>query len=118
MAQVALRNIVKTFDKTPAVQGIDLDIADLDMERGETTLMPDLRKCALLLDIDGTILDLAPSPQQVWVPTGLVLIFAGRSFRIDSGVNGSAFAASLSRLKIVSAAFPFNCWYTIDRTSV
>jgi multiple sugar transport system ATP-binding protein len=28
MAQVALRNIIKTFDKTPAVQGIDLDIAD------------------------------------------------------------------------------------------
>src|SRR5467141_719140 len=28
MAQVALRNIVKTFDKTPAVQGIDLDISD------------------------------------------------------------------------------------------
>src|SRR5215475_7427946 len=28
MAQVALRNIVKTFDKTPAVQGIDLDITD------------------------------------------------------------------------------------------
>src|ERR1700716_2281970 len=28
MAEVALRNIVKTFDKTPAVQGIDLDIAD------------------------------------------------------------------------------------------
>ncbi len=28
MAQVALRNIVKNFDKTPAVQGIDLEIAD------------------------------------------------------------------------------------------
>ncbi len=28
MAQVALRKIVKMFDKTPAVQGIDLDIAD------------------------------------------------------------------------------------------
>jgi multiple sugar transport system ATP-binding protein len=28
MAQVALRNIVKLFDKTPAVQGIDLDIND------------------------------------------------------------------------------------------
>jgi multiple sugar transport system ATP-binding protein len=28
MAQVALRNIVKMFDKTPAVRGIDLDIAD------------------------------------------------------------------------------------------
>src|SRR5690242_6341720 len=28
MAQVALRNVVKMFDKTPAVQGIDLDITD------------------------------------------------------------------------------------------
>src|SRR5271155_110189 len=30
MAQVALRNIVKNFDKTPAVRGIDLDIADAE----------------------------------------------------------------------------------------
>jgi multiple sugar transport system ATP-binding protein len=28
MAQVALRNVFKMFDKTPAVRGIDLDIAD------------------------------------------------------------------------------------------
>src|SRR6202165_1523053 len=28
MAEVALRNIVKTFDRTPAVAGIDLDIND------------------------------------------------------------------------------------------
>src|SRR5499425_1936484 len=28
MAQVALRNIVKTFDRTPAVRGINLDIPD------------------------------------------------------------------------------------------
>src|SRR5881275_59613 len=28
MAEVALRNIVKTFDRTPAVAGIDLDISD------------------------------------------------------------------------------------------
>ena len=31
----------------------------------------DLRQCAILLDIDGTILDIAPSPPQVWVPAGL-----------------------------------------------
>jgi trehalose 6-phosphate phosphatase len=49
----------------------DLGTADLDMELSETTLVPDLRKCAILLDIDGTILDFAPSPQQVWVPTEL-----------------------------------------------
>src|SRR5437763_5235523 len=30
MAQVALRNVVKHFDKTPAFQCIDLDIADRD----------------------------------------------------------------------------------------
>ncbi len=34
-------------------------------------LVSDLRRCAILLDIDGTILDIAPSPRQVWVPTGL-----------------------------------------------
>jgi trehalose 6-phosphate phosphatase len=32
---------------------------------------PDLRHSAILLDIDGTILDFAPSPHQVSVPAGL-----------------------------------------------
>jgi trehalose 6-phosphate phosphatase len=31
----------------------------------------DLRKRAILLDIDGTLLDLAPSPRQIWVPPEL-----------------------------------------------
>jgi trehalose 6-phosphate phosphatase len=34
-------------------------------------LMPPLRTSALLLDIDGTLLDLAPSPTEVEVPPGL-----------------------------------------------
>ncbi len=50
---------------------MDLEITDLDTERAEKFLLSDLRKCALLLDIDGTILDLAPAPQEVWVPTEL-----------------------------------------------
>ncbi len=41
------------------------------MELAEPSLVPDLRKCAILLDIDGTILDIAPSPQQVRVPPEL-----------------------------------------------
>jgi trehalose 6-phosphate phosphatase len=28
-------------------------------------------QCAILLDIDGTLLDLAPTPREVWVPPGL-----------------------------------------------
>jgi trehalose 6-phosphate phosphatase len=30
-----------------------------------------LRECAILLDIDGTILDIAPTPREVWVPPAL-----------------------------------------------
>jgi len=28
-------------------------------------------ECAVLLDIDGTLLDLMPTPREVWVPPGL-----------------------------------------------
>ena len=42
------------------------DLAVPNQPRGSA-----LRQSAFLLDIDGTILDIAPSPAQVWVPTGL-----------------------------------------------
>ena len=35
------------------------------------SLVPHLSECAMLLDIDGTLLDLAPTPREVWVPPGL-----------------------------------------------
>jgi trehalose 6-phosphate phosphatase len=41
------------------------------MDIAAPPLVSDLSQCAILLDIDGTILDIAPSPPQVWVPTGL-----------------------------------------------
>jgi trehalose 6-phosphate phosphatase len=66
---------------------MDMAISDLDMELAEISLVPDLRKCAILLDIDGTILDLAPSPRQVWVPPGLRRTLA----RLD-GLTGGAVA--------------------------
>jgi len=34
-------------------------------------LVPHLGEIALLLDIDGTLLDLMPTPREVWVPSGL-----------------------------------------------
>ena len=64
---------------------MSLEISDLDMELAEISLVPDLRKCAILLDIDGTILDLAPSPQQVWVPPGLRRTLA----RLDDLTGGA-----------------------------
>jgi trehalose 6-phosphate phosphatase len=51
-----------------------LEISDRAMRVMDIAVPPppsDPRNCALLLDIDGTILDLAPSPPQVWVPAGL-----------------------------------------------
>jgi len=45
--------------------------ANLDMKIATTSLISDLRDCAILLDIDGTILDIAPTPREVWVPPAL-----------------------------------------------
>src|SRR6478735_6631408 len=36
------------------------------------SLIPHLSETAILLDIDGTLLDLMPTPREVWVPPGLV----------------------------------------------
>jgi trehalose 6-phosphate phosphatase len=36
------------------------------------SLVPHLSETAILLDIDGTLLDLAPTPREVWVPPGLI----------------------------------------------
>jgi len=52
------------------------DIAGDDEGAPETvpvprSLVPHLSETAVLLDIDGTLLDLAPTPREVWVPPGL-----------------------------------------------
>src|SRR3984893_15721944 len=36
------------------------------------TLIPDLREWAVLLDVDGTIVDLAPTPADIHVPASLI----------------------------------------------
>lgn len=52
------------------------DIAREDEAAPETvpvprSLVPHLSQSAILLDIDGTLLDLMPTPREVWVPPGL-----------------------------------------------
>src|SRR3979409_591052 len=59
----------------------DVDVMDMPPQEQEEelpdavpvpgALVPHLSECALLLDIDGTLLDLAPTPREVWVPPGL-----------------------------------------------
>jgi trehalose 6-phosphate phosphatase len=43
----------------------------VDLAVAPSASIADLSRCAILLDIDGSILDIAPSPQQVRVPAGL-----------------------------------------------
>jgi len=55
---------------------LEEDIAREDEAAPETvpvprSLVPHLSESAILLDIDGTLLDLAPTPREVWVPPGL-----------------------------------------------
>ena len=55
---------------------LEEDIAGNDEAAPETvpvprSLVPHLSETAILLDIDGTLLDLAPTPREVWVPPGL-----------------------------------------------
>jgi trehalose 6-phosphate phosphatase len=80
---------------------IATEILDLDMELSEISLVPDLRKCAILLDIDGTILDLAPSPQQVWVPPDLRRTLA----RLDSLTDGAVALVSGRPLSDIDLIF-------------
>ncbi len=40
-------------------------------EASPRSLVRDVRETAILLDIDGTLLDLAPTPREVWVPPDL-----------------------------------------------
>ena len=59
-----------------AEMALEDDIADDTEAAPETvpvprSLVPHLSETAILLDIDGTLLDLAPTPREVWVPPGL-----------------------------------------------
>lgn len=59
-----------------AEMALEDDIAANDEAAPETvpvprSLVPHLSETAILLDIDGTLLDLMPTPREVWVPPGL-----------------------------------------------
>src|SRR3990170_4987548 len=64
---------------------MEQDLADMPMEEEISpddeaspdavpvprSLVPRLSETAILLDVDGTLVDLAPTPREVWVPPGL-----------------------------------------------
>jgi trehalose 6-phosphate phosphatase len=68
--------------------------------------VPRLDECAILLDIDGTLLDLAPTPREVWVPPGLAKTLDGLLAR-TSGALALVSGRSLNDIDLIFAPDQF-----------
>jgi trehalose 6-phosphate phosphatase len=65
-----------------------------------------LDRCAVLLDIDGTLLDLAPTPREVWVPPGLATTL-NRLHEKTSGALALVSGRSLNDIDLIFAPAQF-----------
>jgi trehalose 6-phosphate phosphatase len=65
-------------------------------------LVPHLNEIAILLDIDGTLLDLMPTPREVWVPPGLRETLNGLLAR-TSGALALVSGRSLNDIDLIFA---------------
>lgn len=65
-----------------------------------------LDDCAILLDIDGTLLDLAPTPREVWVPPGLSKSL-NRLIERTSGALALVSGRSLNDIDLIFAPAQF-----------
>ncbi len=68
--------------------------------------MPHLGETAILLDIDGTLLDLTPTPREVWVPPGLAKTLNGLLER-TSGALALVSGRSLNDIDLIFAPEQF-----------
>jgi len=98
---------------------MDQELADMpienevssDEETPETvpvprSLLPHLSQTAILLDIDGTLLDLAPTPREVWVPPGLAKTLNRLHARTD-GALALVSGRSLNDIDLIFAPEQF-----------
>jgi trehalose 6-phosphate phosphatase len=100
-------------------QDLNQDLWDQDV--AEVALQPDIQlpgnsppklaadelaqrldECAILLDIDGTLLDLAPTPREVWVPPDLATTL-NRLLEKTSGALALVSGRSLSDIDLIFA---------------
>ena len=65
-------------------------------------LVPRLSEIAILLDIDGTLLDLMPTPREVWVPPGLAVTLNGL-MAATSGALALVSGRSLNDIDLIFA---------------
>jgi trehalose 6-phosphate phosphatase len=90
----------KQMDDTP------INRASLDSVLIPGAVMPDLSECALLLDIDGTLLDFAPTPREVWVPPELATTMA-KLLQRTNGALALVSGRSLNDIDLIFAPMQF-----------
>jgi trehalose 6-phosphate phosphatase len=83
------------------------DIAPEEEESLETvpvpsSMVPHLSETAVLLDIDGTLLDLMPTPREVWVPPGLARTL-NRLYQRTGGALALVSGRSLNDIDLIFA---------------
>jgi trehalose 6-phosphate phosphatase len=66
------------------------------------SVLPHLSETVILLDIDGTLLDLAPTPREVWVPPGLAKTL-NRLLTRTSGALALVSGRSLNDIDLIFA---------------
>ena len=71
-----------------------------------SSLVPHLSETAVLLDIDGTLLDLMPTPREVWVPPGLAKTLS-RLYRRTGGALALVSGRSLNDIDLIFAPDQF-----------
>src|SRR5207248_4485661 len=98
----------------------DLDVAEMPLPKDVASaakaspaeapaageLGRDLDQSAILLDIDGTLLDLAPTPREVWVPPGLAKTL-NRLLERTSGALALVSGRSLNDIDLIFAPEEF-----------
>lgn len=87
------------------------DVASEEEEALETvpvpnSLVPHLSETAVLLDIDGTLLDLMPTPREVWVPPGLIKTL-NRLYKRTGGALALVSGRSLNDIDLIFAPDQF-----------
>ncbi len=89
----------RVIENSPAKSGGDLLAAPAG-------IVPDLSRTALLLDIDGTLLELAPTPRDVVVPPNLGAVLQMLHERLD-GALALVSGRSLTDIDVIFAPLQF-----------
>src|ERR1700734_1328088 len=101
------RDLVANMADVPSQEDMPSEEkASPDTVPAPRSLLPDLSETALLLDIDGTLVDLAPTPREVWVPPGLADTL-GRLLMRTSGALALVSGRSLNDIDLIFAPEQF-----------